>query len=81
MPDVRTRVMISRPIIQAARDVADEIMRNDPGAAQCWLDLCTTSTASRNVGGMIDLQTDWDWVVGFLVFHAGHAFRLPVERG
>lgn len=73
------RRQVSASMLRAAQKYADTILAN-AAVAEIWNDLTTTSTLSDNRGGVIRLETNYDWIVAFLMFHAGGGQFIPLER-
>lgn len=70
-------VMVSAQAWEYLKNFADEKLK-DPALSLRWLEQCTTSKAAGEAGGLVDIQTDRDWPLLFVIWWQGGA--VPRER-
>lgn len=69
------RRLVSDSILAVAAKTAEEMMLRDPVLANKWLDQNRTSAASAKAGGIIAMETDYDWIPAFFAWY--HGAELP----
>jgi hypothetical protein len=69
--------LVSAVLLKLAAKKAEAIMEASRDTRENWLDQCRTSAASKAAGGMVLLETEYDWVPAFFVWYHGGARDLP----
>jgi hypothetical protein len=73
---MKTR-LVSAELLEAAQKHVDVLFSRRPGMKRLWEDFCATSVLSQASGGVIRLETDYDWIVAALMFFSDGERNIP----
>lgn len=73
------KYLVSEKLLTLGAQTIEALMAAEAGLRESWLDQVRTSQASDEAGGIIALDTDYDWVLAFFVWY--HGGKPPREIG
>jgi hypothetical protein len=72
--------LVSNELLEAAATHVESIFARRPDTAQRWRDMCTTSALSKASGGIVRLETNYDWIVAALMLLSDGQALIPRDK-